>query len=360
MAKFHSLKVKDIRQETADCVSVAFEVPESLQNDYRFVQGQNLTLRETMDGEEVRRSYSICTSPGEGELRVAIKKASGGKFSTFANEQLKPGDKLDVMTPTGHFYTDLDPQQAKYYVAFAAGSGITPIMSIMKTVLEREPKSEFTLFFGNQTVSSIIFREAIEGLKNKYMNRLQVYHILSREKMDAPLFFGRISGEKCHQLLDHLLDVKSVDEFFLCGPEEMIDQVRSTLEHAGVDSRKIHFELFTTPTSQKAPKRDGAASNGGATAWKSRVTAILDGLTFDFDVSSDGDSILNEAMKNGADVPFACKGGVCCTCKAKLIEGKVEMDVNYGLEASEVEKGFILTCQSHPVSERVIVDYDQI
>ena len=353
MPKFHSLKVKEVRRETDGCVSVAFEVPESLKPEYRFIQGQHLTLKTELEGEEVRRSYSICASPFDDTLRVAIKKLEGGRFSTFANEKLQKGDSLDVMTPMGRFFTDLNPNNEKHYVAFAAGSGITPILSIMKAVLQREPKSEFTLFYGNQRVDTIIFREEIEGLKNEYMGRLSVFHVLSRELQGSELFSGRIDAEKCSAFCDKLVSPQQVDEYFLCGPESMIHEIRDTLTAMGVDKSKIHFELFIAGLNGKAQKKQKESRSVEAS-----IQITLDGNTFEFPLASGSDTIPEAAQKAGASLPFACKGGVCCTCRAKLLEGEVEMDVNYALEPEEVEAGYILTCQSHPKTDRVVVDFD--
>jgi ring-1,2-phenylacetyl-CoA epoxidase subunit PaaE len=357
MIHFHSLPVKKVRRETADCVSVTFAVPPELQDTFRFRQGQNLTIRKTLHGAELRRNYSICTSPLDGEWTVAIKKVPGGAFSTWANDELKAGDFLDVMPPTGKFHTDLDPAQQKHYVAFTAGSGITPILSIIKTTLQTEPGSTFTLVYGNRSKASIIFKEDLEALKDKYLDRFRLYHVLSREKTDAAINSGRIDAEKCALYFDRLIDVSRSDEFFLCGPEEMIFCVRDSLQAVGVPPQKIHFELFTVPGQKKATveTNDTEARNDGP---QSRVTVKLDGLTFDYSLGYEGQSVLDSALGQGADLPYACKGGVCCTCKARLVEGEVMMDENWGLEPDEVAAGFILTCQSHPRSERIVVDFD--
>lgn len=352
---FHKLRVKEVRRETPECVSIAFAVPESLQHEFIFEPGQNITIKKDFDGEEVRRSYSICTAPFENELRVAVKKVEGGKFSRFANTDLQAGDVLDVLPPTGKFNTRLQAQNKKQYLAFAAGSGITPVISIIKTTLQTEPVSRFTLVFGNRGRSSIIFFEELEGLKNKYLDRFNFINILSREKTDAPLNSGRIDHDKLTEL-KKLVDYKNTDEFFICGPEEMIFCVKDFLETGGIDKKKIHFELFTTPGQQLAAGQKELAENTGGPS--SNITVKLDGRSFDFELGFYSDSILDAALKQGADLPFACKGGVCCTCKAKLLEGEVKMDVNWGLEQEEVEQGFILTCQSHPVTEKVVVDFD--
>lgn len=358
MPKFHTLSVKEVRKETVDTVSVAFDVPTDLATDFEFIQGQYLTLRAEINGEDVRRSYSICTSPLDDDLRVAIKKVEDGRFSTFANEVLQAGDSLEVMTPTGRFYTELFPENDKRYVAFAAGSGITPVMSIMKTVLKTEPNSEFILFYGNRKTDSIIFKEEIEALKNIYLERLSVYHILSREALGSPLFEGRIDKDRTAKFCNLFLDVNTVDEFFLCGPEEMIFAVKDQLAELGVDEKKVHFELFTSPVGKlgkKKPKKKAPITEG-----VNDVTIILDGHSYSFQLEEDGDNILDAALNQGADLPFACKGGVCCTCRAKVKEGTVNMDVNYALEPWEVEQGFVLTCQAHPTSKKVVVDFDEM
>ncbi len=356
---FHSLIVKDIKKETQDCVSISFDIPKELTKEFEFKQGQSLTLRKHLEGEEIRRSYSICTSPLDTELRVAVKKVQGGLFSTFANTELKTGDVIDVMPPSGNFYTDLDPSNKKNYIAFAAGSGITPIISLIKTTLITEAGSTFTLVFGNKNHSSIIFKEQLEALKDRYIERFRLYHILSRERMEADINYGRINAEKCLQL-NRLIDFNAADEFFICGPEEMIFGVSHFLEEKGIDKHKIHFELFTTPLRKASRyKPDSYREQAGSEINKtSNITVKLDGRSFDFNLDYESNNILDAALAQGADIPFACKGGVCTTCKAKLIEGKIEMEVNYGLETDEVNAGFILTCQSHPRSEKVMVDFD--
>lgn len=352
---FHPLRIKEIRPETAECVSVVFEIPGHLQKDFQFKQGQSLTMRTFINGEEVRRTYSICSCPLDNEWRVAIKKVEGGLFSSFANEKLKEGDTLEVMPPIGSFYTDLSPAHKKKYIAFASGSGITPVLSLIKTTLATEPHSSFTLVYGNKTRASIIFFEELEGLKNKYMDRFSLVYILSRERTEAPLNSGRIDLAKLTDL-NKLANYKSYDEFFICGPEEMIFTTRAFLEEMGIDKKKIHFELFTTGQIKKQVAKTRISEDTGP---KSKVSVKLDGRSFDFDLAFDSDiTILDAALEQGADLPFACKGGVCCTCKAKLTEGRVDMDVHWGLEDEEVEQGYILTCQSHPTTERVVVDFD--
>lgn len=354
---FHPLRIKNIRKETPECVSISFDIPEDLKEDFKFSQGQNINVRINFNGEEVRRTYSICTAPFENELRVAVKKMSNGAFSTFANSELKVGDILDVMPPSGKFYTKLDPANKKSYIAFAAGSGITPILSIIKTTLKTEPLSTFTLVYGNKNTNSIIFKEDFEALKDKYMERFQLHYVLSRERMEADINFGRIDEQKCKQL-EKLIDYKSFHEFFICGPEQLIFAVKDFLEAYGIDKKKVHFELFTTPDRKQQAISNRQQATDNEQQATSSITVKLDGRSFDFNLDYDSNSILDAALAAGADLPFACKGGVCCTCKAKLVEGKVDMDVNYGLEHDEIEAGFILTCQSHPRTDKVVVDFD--
>ncbi|MFZ1705631.1 MAG: 1,2-phenylacetyl-CoA epoxidase subunit PaaE [Saprospiraceae bacterium] len=348
--KFYPLKVKDIRKETTDCVSVSFEVPETLANIFTFIQGQYLTFKINLEGEDIRRSYSICTAPEDQDLRVAIKQVEEGKFSTFANQQLKVNDIVEVMPPMGNFYTTINAANEKNYVFFAAGSGITPIISIIKTVLKNEPKSSCTLLYGNQKVSTIIFKEDIESLKNMYLGRLQLFHILSREHNESELFNGRLEKEKIALILEKIPPLLEAHEFFACGPEEMIMAMKDILSEKGISEDHIHFELFNAP-KQKVKKEVIQQ------AVESHATIKLDGLTLYIPVEK-GQNILEAAQLFGTDVPYACKGGVCCTCRAKLIEGEVNMMVNYALTKTELENGFILTCQAIPKSKNVIIDFD--
>ena len=357
MIHFHSLKVRKVEKETEDCVSIEFEIPEDLKEAFQFKQGQNLTIKKVLNGEELRRSYSICTSPFENKLRVAVKKAEGGVFSTWANEELNEGELLEVLPPTGKFYTELNPSQKKNYVAFAAGSGITPILSIIKTTLLTEPESTFTLVYGNRTKSSIIFKEDLEALKDKFIDRFRVYHILSRELTEALINNGRIDVDKLQLLFSKVIDQKRCDDFFICGPEEMIFCIKGYLEGRGISSNKIHFELFTVPGEKKSEAQTTKLETEEGP--RAKVSVKLDGVVFDFDLNYESESILDAALKQGADLPYACKGGVCTTCKAKLIEGEITMDVNWGLEPDEVVRGFILTCQSHPKTDKVVIDFDE-
>jgi ring-1,2-phenylacetyl-CoA epoxidase subunit PaaE len=353
---FHPLKIKEIKKETNDCVSVQFEIPDEIKKNFFYHHGQSLTMRSIINGEEVRRTYSLCSSPLDNVWKVAIKKIDGGLFSSFANSELKNGGVLDVMEPVGKFYTELNPAHKKNYLAFAAGSGITPVISIIKTTLHSEPGSSFTLVYGNKSRSSIIFFEELEGLKNKFIDRFTFINILSRERTESPVNFGRINTEKLNEL-EKLIDYSSVDETFLCGPEEMIFCIKDFLLQKGIHEKKIHFELFTSSTPKKTISKTTTAKKDTGPA--SKITVKADGRSFDFDLPLDSDTpILDAALKQGADLPYACKGGMCCTCKAKLLEGEVEMDVHWGLEHEEIEKGFILTCQSHPKTEKVVVDFD--
>ncbi len=353
---FHKLVVKDVKQETADCVSVAFNLPADLIPTYKYVPGQYLSFKKDFNGVEIRRSYSICSCPLDGELRVAIKKVDGGLFSTFANTQLKVGDVLDVMSPMGHFILEPKKDATNTYVAIAAGSGITPIMSIMKSVLEMEPNSNFELIYGNRTSTSVIFKEEIEDLKNQYLNRLEVHHVLSREDQGSDLLYGRIDAKKIDRFAEQFFKPKTVAGYFLCGPAEMITAAREVLESKGVDKKKIHYELFTS--AGVIDKIDHSKDAKTAKKIDSRVTVILDGDETHIDMTSTGKSILDAALDAGADVPFACKGAVCCTCRAKVLEGSARMDMNYALMDDEVADGYILTCQSHPTSPKVVVSYD--
>lgn len=352
--KFNALKINDITQETEDAVSIAFDVPGNLKSDYNYKAGQYLTLRATIDNEDVRRSYSLCSAPYENEWRVAIKQVENGVFSTFANHDLKIGDEIQVMTPMGNFKVETDSKAKKSYVLFAAGSGITPILSIAKTVLKEEPQSDITLFYGNKGFSSIIFREELEALKSLHLSNFRIIHVLSRESLGNKIQKGRIDADKCAQLYDAFLKNQPVDEVYICGPESMILDVEKTLITKGIGKENIHFELFTSSSSTKKPE----FKETNEPSFDSSVSIILDGDTYDFNMSSKGKSILDAGYESGADLPFACKGGVCCTCKAKILEGSASMDVNYALDKDEVERGYILTCQAHPTSDRLVVSFD--
>lgn len=356
--KFHKLVVSDVRRETTDCVSVAFDLPADVENFYHFKPGQYVTLRTTLNGEDVRRSYSICSSPFDGELRVAIKRVEGGVFSTYANTELKEGMELDVMTPIGNFTTEFVADRPKQYVAIAAGSGITPVMSLIKTALKTEPESKFILIYGNRNSASVIFKDEIEDLKDAYMNRLEVHHVLSREDQGSDLMKGRLDEAKVKAFADKFFDLDQTEAYFLCGPEEIIHASEKALADLGVPKSKVHFELFTSSaeTTNKPQSADTSAAAGDIL---SSVTVILDGDETHMEVSTKGKTIIDSALDAGADVPYACKGAVCCTCRAKVLEGTVQMEMNYALTDEEVEEGYVLTCQSHPTSEKVVVSYDE-
>lgn len=361
MARFHSLEVASVQQETPDAIVVGFKVPADLQNDFTFTHGQYVTLKLTVNGEELRRSYSICSSPLDKEaFSIAVKRVQGGRASTQLVEKLKAGMSIEVMTPMGSFTTALDPSNERHFVAFAAGSGITPILSILKTVLRTEPKSRFTLFYGNTDTDRIIFRSKLEELKGQHGARLAVHHILSQGRDEDVLFNGRITTDKAKQLLGRFVTDALHKEFFICGPEQMMVNVSEALEAMGVDRKHIHIELFTTPVTTEGKKEnDHAHSAAGAFSGTASVKVILDGREHELQIPAKGDAVLDAAIDAGLDVPFACKGAVCCTCKARVVEGQVEMDMNYALTDEEVADGYVLTCQAHPRSARVVVDYDQ-
>jgi ring-1,2-phenylacetyl-CoA epoxidase subunit PaaE len=354
--RFHRLAVNDLRRETADAVSLSFAIPEGLENDYSFVPGQYLTLRTSLDGEEVRRSYSICSCPDDGELRIAVKKVDGGAFSSWATEELKTGDQLDVMTPTGRFGIAPAPGEARTYVGFAAGSGITPILSIIKGVLAGEPKSRFFLFYGNRSSAGMLFRETLEELKDRFIDRLSVFHVLSGEEQDIPILHGRLDGDKVKLLLHAVVPADIVDHVFICGPAGMSEEVEATCRTLLIRPERIHVERFVSEFGGKPRPKTVIPASAPPKAFAS---LIIDGKRRDVAVA-EGDAILDAALRVGIDLPFACKGGMCSTCRARLVDGKAEMDTNYSLEPWELEAGFILTCQAKPASERVVVDYDHV
>jgi ring-1,2-phenylacetyl-CoA epoxidase subunit PaaE len=354
--RFHRLAVNDLRREASDAVSMTFAIPRDLQGDYSFTPGQYLTLRTTMDGEEIRRSYSICSGPDDGELRIAVKKVDGGAFSGWAADELKAGDELDVMTPTGRFGITHAPDQARVYVGFAAGSGITPILSIVKGVLAREPDSRFFLFYGNRSTESMLFREAFEELKDRFMQRLSVFHVISGEEQDIPILQGRLDGDKVRVLLRSLVPAASVDHVFICGPTGMSETIEATSREIGIADERIHVERFVSEFGGKPRPKTVVAAGAPP---KAIASLVIDGKRREVPVA-DGESILDAALRAGMDLPFACKGGMCSTCRAKLVEGDAKMDLNYSLEPWELKAGFILTCQAKPCSEKVVVDYDHV
>jgi ring-1,2-phenylacetyl-CoA epoxidase subunit PaaE len=358
--QFHSLGVKDLYKDTENAVVVTFDVPDELADEFNFIQGQYLTLNQQIDGEEIRRSYSICAGLDDGHLRIAIKHVDGGVFSSWANEHLQIGDTLDVMSAKGDFFTVIDPLQSKNYLCICAGSGITPVLSIIKTVLAREPQSKVTLLYGNQRTASMMFRNDLAFLKNAYMERFHWINIFSREPQEVDLLSGHLDNRKGGALNRRLITIRDFDEFFLCGPEAMISEVSRGLRGEGITEENIHFELFaaSAENARKAIERHHAR----AREYKgqvSEVSILSDGREYAFELSTDGENILDAGLRNGVDLPFSCKGGVCATCKARLIEGEVDMDLTQALRPEELESGYILTCQSHPISDKVIVDFDQ-
>ena len=356
MSKFHHLTVAKVKNETRDTIAVTFDVPPELAQTFTYQQGQHLTLRAQIDEEDVRRSYSICSAVQDGTLRVAIKRTQGGLFSSWANDNLKPGMMLDVMPPMGHFNVPLAPTNARRYVAFAAGSGITPILSIIKTTLMTEPNSSFTLFYGNRASSSVIFKDELADLKDIYLQRLNLAYVMSREQQDIDLFNGRITREKCEQLLKHWIRIEDIDVAFICGPEDMMHGVSAALQEAGLAKQNIKIELFAAsiPKHQHKPRVLDAAARH-----ETFVTVIMDGNHTSFSMDKDKESILDAGLRAGIDMRYSCKGGVCSTCRCKLLEGKVDMDANYALEDYEVARGFVLSCQSFPVTDKVVIDFDQ-
>jgi len=341
-----------VRRETPDCVSLKFELPADVANDYGFVQGQHVALRATLDGEELRRSYSVCSGCDDGELRVAVKKVPGGRFSVWVNESLKPGDAIDVMTPEGRFFTPLAAEHEKHYVAFASGSGITPVLSLIRTTLAREPHSHFTLVYGNRRQSSVMFHETLEDLKDRYLTRFRLFNVFSREEQDVDLFNGRIDAAKVGQFLSTLIPADTIDEAFVCGPASMIDEVEQALLAAGVKREHVHVERFGVPGAATAPIDDAEAA-------EARLTLIIDGVKREVDFHRGQHSILEAGRAAGLDLPYSCKGGMCSTCRGKLLEGQVKMAKNYALEPHEVAAGYVLTCQSYPLTERVLISYDE-
>ncbi|MGH1361524.1 MAG: 1,2-phenylacetyl-CoA epoxidase subunit PaaE [Burkholderiaceae bacterium] len=358
--QFHSLDILSVNPETKDAITVTFAVPDSLKDQYRFVQGQFLTLKAMVGDEELRRSYSICAAvpdyQNKGLLRVGIKRVAGGRFSNWANDTLAAGQSLEVMTPDGRFFTPLSPANPRHYTGFAGGSGITPMLSLIATTLEVEPQSRFTLIYGNRDLQSIMFIEALEGLKNRFMDRFRLIHILAEEPQDVPLFNGLLNQEKCAALLSNLVPAASIDHAFICGPGPMMDAAEAALLAAGVAPQAISIERFGTPNPSGAPP---AATTISADAPASEVTIISDGKSRVIRVPFEGTSILDAGLLKGANLPYACKGGVCCTCRAKIVEGEVTMARNFTLEQWEIDKGFVLTCQSSPVTDKVVVNYDE-
>lgn len=356
MAQFYPLRVADIKRDTRDSVILTLRPPAEAEDAFNFIQGQYLTFRRTFDGEEMRRSYSICAGVNDGVLRVGIKKVDGGWFSSWANDDVEVGDTIEAMAPMGNFHAPLQPERARQYLGFAGGSGITPMISLIKTVLEAEPLSVFTLIYGNRASNSIMFREELEDIKNTHMGRFNIVHILESEA-DIELFSGRLDREKCDALFDRWVDVKSADHAFICGPEPMMLAVADALKAHGMNERAIKFELFSSARPSKAKKR--TTGNGANASVRAAATIILDGAARECEIEKGEQSILEAALAANIDAPYACKAGVCSTCRAKIIEGEADIEANYALEDYEVERGYILTCQSYPRSDKIVVDYDQ-
>lgn len=357
MARFHDLEVTDVRKTIRDAVVVTLKPVNGAAEEFDFTQGQYLTFRRDFDGEELRRSYSICAGKGEGILQVGIKRVDGGAFSTWANTELKAGDTLQAMAPMGTFFTPLDASAEKNYLGFAGGSGITPVLSILKTTLAAEPKSSFTLVYANKGVNTIMFREELEDLKNLYMGRFNVIHILESDAQEIDLFTGLVTEEKCAQLFKHWIDIENVDTAFICGPEPMMLGIAAALRNAGLDDSQIKFELFASAQPGRA-KRKAAATGAASSANQTKAAITLDGATQTIQMGKDM-TLLDAALENAMDAPYACKAGVCSTCRCKVLEGEVEMVANHALEDYEVEKGYVLSCQAYPVTDTVVVDYDQ-
>jgi ring-1,2-phenylacetyl-CoA epoxidase subunit PaaE len=355
---FHQLEIADVRRDTEDAVSLAFAVPPQLAAEYRFTPGQHLTLRTFLAGVEMRRSYSICSGLDDGELRVAVKRH--GVFSEFINTSVKQGGRIDVMTPQGRFGIVPDPGAARDYLFIAAGSGITPVMSILKSVLAREPASRAVLLYGNRTARSIILKRELEDLKDRHLDHLAVYHVLSRERQEVELLNGRIDPHKIRRLLRGVLPAANIDHAFLCGPGDMIETARSALAEMGGAPERIHIEHFTV---EGAP-----APSPGARAVREEISSTPPVAVVDIRLNGldhvvplfEGETIVAAGLRHGLEMPYSCRGGMCCTCRARLVSGQVKMDRNYSLEPWELEKGFVLTCQSHPVTARVAVDYDEL
>ena len=348
-AAFHHLRVAAIDEVTDDSVAITFDVPEELRADYAFAHGQHLNIR---GGDDVRRSYSICTPPSSGVLRIGVKQLPGGAFSEDIVGRLQIGDELEVSTPAGRFTTELDPGSARHYVAIAAGSGITPVLSIVAAILEGEPGAFVTLLYANRTSRSVMFLDDVHDLKDLHPERFQIIHVLSRETQDVDLLSGRLDADRLQGILDALIPAKEVDDWFLCGPQQMVDELRSVLTDAG--ATRIHSELFHADPTPRAPVAALADGTEGAAS----VTIRLDGRASEFPLRPDDVGVLEAGLRVRSDLPFACRGGVCGTCRAKLLEGTVQMDANYALEPDEIEKGYVLTCQSHPTSSKVVLDYD--
>lgn len=359
MAQFYPLEVTDIRKTTRDAVVVTLAPRPEDQPAFEFTQGQYLTFRRDFDGVELRRSYSICAGKGRGVLQVGIKRVEGGAFSTWANTELEKGMVLDVMPPNGRFFAPIEPEASKHYLGFAGGSGITPVLSILETVLDSEPKSRFTLVYANRQVSSIMFREEIDDLKNRYLDRLSIIHVLEHDAQEIDLFTGRVDAEKMQGLFQHWIDPEEVDMAFICGPKPMMLTIAEALETHGLSKEQIKFELFGSDQPGRAKRKAVIETDAAGKVATAMASVTLDGSTRRFEMPKDGQSILEAAIANQIDAPFSCKAGVCSTCKAKVLVGEVEMVSNNALEDYEVRAGYVLSCQSYPLTDEVIVTYDE-
>jgi len=351
MTIFHSLKVASVEPETQHAVTITFAIPEELQQDYHFRPGQHLTLKAHVAGEELRRCYSICRSLAPGQVSVAVKAIEGGRFSNFARDNIQAGESMEVMIPQGNFGYQPQPERQGNYLAIAAGSGITPMMAIISSTLAQESTSQFTLIYGNRSSQSMMFRQALADLKDKYPQRLQLIPVFSQETVDSDLLQGRIDAEKLQALAKTLVDFSLIDEAFICGPESMMDEAESTLKTLGLAADAIHVERFNTGTRRVVRALSPESS-------EQTFTLRLDGRDRALTINQEDDSLLDAALRQGADLPYACKGGVCATCKCKLVQGKVDMAVNYSLEPDELAAGYILSCQSVPLTKDVIIDFD--
>ena len=357
---FHPLRVRAIEPDTAEAVIVSFDVPEELRAVFGFTQGQYLTLRKEIDGQDLRRSYSICAGVDDGELRVGVRKVKGGTFSIWINERLQPGDALQVMAPQGRFFVPIDAAARRHHVGIAGGSGITPILSIMKTVLAREPHSRFTLIYGNRSLQSTMFKEELEDLKNGYLARLALHHVFSDEPTDAPLNMGLMNRDKIAEFLSSVVPAGGIDHAYVCGPFQMNDEAEAALLAAGVAEERIHIERFGIAQAGGEDKVGAVIHEARpGDAERSRVVIVRDGLRREIDFRKDQPSILDAASAAGLEVPFSCTSGVCGTCRAKLLEGEVRMERNFALDKNEVANGFVLTCQAHPLTERVVLSFDE-
>ena len=351
--RFHTLRVAQVKREALDAISVWFDVPPELADAYAFTQGQHITLKLRIGGEELRRAYSICSGVDDGHLRVGIRKLAGGRFSDHVHRELAAGDFIEVLTPEGRFYTPLDPSHSKQYAAFVAGSGITPVVSLIRTTLRREPSSRFTLVYANRQHATTMFQEELQDLKDRYMTRFALYNLFSREQQDVALFNGRLDGAKIKAFTSSIITVPAIDDAFVCGPEGMIDDVCAALLECGMPPERLHVERFGVPIAASgpnpAPRKVSDAS----------ITIISDGVRREVAFRSADRSLLEAALAAGLELPYSCKGGMCCTCRAKLLDGQVRMQKNFSLERRDLDAGFILTCQARPLTERITISFDE-